>query len=115
MSGESNLERPGVSSRIVDGDFVYQGPEIFSGIALDGMKLLGMRMAFEIEPELVVESHCVDYQRVAVPASDGVPVPGRVRIGGMLAPVHEDLPVAVDVALEQEKDVSRSLNDPPGI
>src|SRR5580704_15716468 len=33
----------------------------------------------------------------------------------MLAAVHEDLPVAVNIALEQEIDVSRILNNSPGI
>src|SRR5213593_648693 len=33
----------------------------------------------------------------------------------MLAAIHEDLPVAVDVSFEQEKDVCGRLDDSPGI
>src|SRR6266516_650435 len=113
--GKSQLEGPGIIARIVDGDFVDQGTEVFSSPALGGVQLLRVRVSAEIEPKFVVESDRIDYQRVAFPVSDGVPVPGRIDILGMLAAVHEDLPVAMDVSFKQEEDVRWSLHDPPGV
>ena len=59
-------------------------------------------------------------QRAAFPLSSRVSEPGRVGIFRMRPSIHEDLPVAVDVAFKQEKDVARSLvcrglDHPPGI
>src|SRR6185437_9552028 len=47
---------------------------------IDGVKLLGMRVPAEIEPELIVKSNGVHDQRVAVPASDGIAVTSRIWI-----------------------------------
>src|SRR5262245_9620753 len=84
------------------------------------MELLGVRMASEIEPELVVEADGVDHQRVAFPPTDRVTIPGGVRIFRVLAAVHEDLTEAMDVALEKEVEVScllvrRHLHDAPRV
>src|SRR5262249_41334387 len=51
----------------------------------------------------------------AFPVPDGMPVPRRVRILGMLAAVHEDLAIAVDVPFEQEEDVRGRRDDSPRI
>src|SRR6266404_3690858 len=83
-----------ISTRIVDCDFVHQCPKIFTSVTFDGVKLLSMRMAAKIEPELVVKPYGIDHQRVALPVPDGVPVPGWVGILRVLAPIHENLPVA---------------------
>ena len=87
----------------------------FQGVAFDDVELLGVRVTFKVEPEPVVESDGVDDERVSVPSANRVTVPRRVRIHGMRSSVHEDLPVAVNVRFEQEKDVRRRLHDPPRI
>src|SRR4051794_6010503 len=83
------------------------------------MKLLRMRVAQVIEPELVVEPYSIDHQGLGIallfPMSDRMPVPGRVRIGGMLAPVHEDLTVAVDIAFIKDEVVGGRLDQPPRV
>src|ERR1700681_2859030 len=78
-------ERPGVSARIVDSDIEIQMTEIGSAVAFDHVQFFGVGMGREIEPELVVEAHRIDYQRVAFPLSDGVAVPGGVGVFGMTA------------------------------
>ena len=89
-------KRLGIRARIVDGDIDSHVPQIGAVVAFDGVELFRVWVAQIIEPELVVEAHRIHHQRVLVPRPDGVPVPGRVGIVGMLA-VHEDLPEAVDV------------------
>src|ERR1043165_4711643 len=74
-----------------------------------------MRMPTEIEPEFVVESDGVDHQRVAIPGSDGIAIPGGIGIFHMGAPTDKDSPESVDVALKQVKDVGLSLKDPPRV
>ena len=83
-------------------------PQIGARVAFDGVQLFGVRVAQIVEPELVVEPDRIHHQRVLVPGADGVPVPGGIRIVGMLA-VHEDLPEAVDVAFIQDEDVRGGL------
>ena len=78
-------KRPGVSSRIGDGGFDLQMTEIGAAETLDDVQLFGVRMAREIEPEFIVEADGIDHQGVAVPASDGIAVPGGIGIGRMLA------------------------------
>src|ERR1700722_2018888 len=72
-------------------------------------------MTAKIEPEFIVESHRVHYQRVSIPASDGVPVPRGVRVGGMPPAIHENLPKAVSVAHKQEENMRGILHDSPRI
>ena len=62
-----------------------------------------MRVAGEIEPELVVIADRIHHQRVAVPGADGIAIPGGIGIGGMLAAVHEDLAEAVDVGFRTRR------------
>src|SRR3954470_14777821 len=75
----------GVGARVVDRDVLIQIPEAGARVALDGVKLLSMRVADEIEPELVVETNAIDNPGVALPFADGVSVPARIGIFGMLA------------------------------
>jgi len=46
-----NGERFGVRSAICDGNFFGEGSEIGAGVALYRVELLGVRMAYEVEPE----------------------------------------------------------------
>ena len=62
-----------------------------------------MRMALVIEPELIVEPDRIHHQRLAVPMPDRMAVPRRNRILGMLAPIHENLPPAMDVSLVHDE------------
>src|SRR6185503_4677999 len=101
-------ERPGVSSRIVDGGFDLQMTQVGAPKTLHHVQLLSVGMPREIEPEFVVEPDGVDDHRVAIPASDGIPVPGGIGIGGMLATdfftiAEKDLAVAVDVSFKQKE------------
>src|SRR5690242_12702523 len=73
-------KRPGVGSRVGDGSFDIQMTEIGAAEALDDVQLLGVRMARKIEPEFVVEPDGIDHHRVAIPASDGIAVPGGIEI-----------------------------------
>src|SRR5262249_52153067 len=41
--------------------------------------------------------------------------PGWVRVVGMLAPIHKDLPVAVDVSFEQEEYMGGRLDNAPRV
>src|SRR6185503_19689220 len=70
------------------------------------------RMTGPIEPGPVVESGGVNHERVAVPMSDRVPQPGRVRIVWELPSIHVDLPVASGATLEEHRHDSRRLDDP---
>ena len=73
-------------------------PHVRPRPALDRVQLLGVRRALAIEPELVVEADRVDDERVlAFPAADRMAEPRRIELRRMLAAVHEDLAVAVDV------------------
>ena len=58
-----------VCPRILDGDFVVQVIEIRTPIALDHVQMVGVRMAREVEPELLVEPDGIDEQRIAFPSS----------------------------------------------
>ena len=91
------------------------GIHVGARVALDRMQFLGVRRPAEIEPELVVEADRVDDERVAFPMANRVSIPRRIEISGMLASVHEDLTVAVDVALEQQERVRGRLQDSPRI
>src|SRR6266508_3393993 len=79
-----------------------------------------MRMAALIEPELVVESDRVDDERVAFPPPDRMAEPRGIEVGGVLAPVQENLAKAVDVRFIQQVQVRRlpvwrRLHEPPWI
>ena len=93
----------------------FKVPRSGPRVALDGVKLFGMRMADEIEPEQIVEPDRVDNQRVASPNARPS---ARTRWDSDqrdACAVHENLPVAVDVAFKQEINVGRSLDDLPRI
>src|SRR5579864_4952522 len=79
------------------------------------MQLLRMRVSGKVKPEPVIEPDCVDHQRVPFPLADGVSKPGGIQVLRMTRPIHENLAIAVDVSLEQEKNMSRVLSDPPWI
>src|ERR1700677_4089644 len=78
-------------ARVVNGDFDFKMAGIGAMVALDDVQFVRMRMGFLIEINPVVERHAIDDQRVAVPMSDRVPIPGRVRIGGMTTGVEINL------------------------
>ena len=84
------------------------------------MQLFRMRMAVKIKPEPVVVPDGVDNECVSFPLPYRVAVPGWIQILGMLSAIHKNLPIAVDVPLEQNEDVRRGLvrgrlNHPPRI
>src|ERR1700734_3661264 len=54
-SGEGQGERLGIIAGMDDRDFILESSQILARVTLDGVQLLGMRMATEIEPELVIE------------------------------------------------------------
>src|ERR1700678_566644 len=87
LLGPRSLKNPWV----VDRDFDFQMAEIWTVVALDNMKFIGVRVSFDVEPDSGVERDAIYYQGVAVPAADGVPVPSRVRVSRMAAPVQIDL------------------------
>src|SRR5215472_15724362 len=72
-------------------------------------------MAGKIEPEQIVEANRIDHKRIALPVADGVAVPGGVRVFGMLAAIHEDLPEAMNVSFEKEEKAAWSRGNRPRI
>src|SRR4029077_2142427 len=68
-----------------------------------------------VEPEFIIEAHRVDDQRVSLILADGFAIPRRIRIWRVLAPIHEDLPVAVYVAFEKYVSVIPVLKNGPWI
>ena len=113
--GEGQLEWSGVCSGIIDCNFVDQGSKILPRPAFNRVQFCGVGMAPEIEPEPVVESDGVDDKGVAFIVPDRVAVPSRIEIVRMFSLVQKDLAVAVNVSLEEKKDVRGRLEDPPGI
>src|ERR1700758_5361251 len=105
-SRKGQRERLRVIARIDDRHLVLESSQVLPRVALDSVQLLSVRMAAKIEPEFVVEPNRIHDQGIAVPVRDRVPVPGGIRIGGMLS-AQEDLPVAVNIALEKEVNVRR--------
>src|SRR5215471_15472798 len=71
---ESSGPRRGIGAGIVDGYLVLQRVEVGSREALDEVQLLGVGRALAIHPELRVEAHRVDDERVALPAADRMSV-----------------------------------------
>src|SRR5205814_301404 len=63
---ETDGERLRVRARIVNRDFAHKRAQIFARPAFDRVQLLSVRVAAEIEPELVVEPDGVDDERVAI-------------------------------------------------
>src|SRR5262245_1915779 len=100
---ELHGERLRIGAGIGDRGHDLELAELGARIALDGLELLRVRMADEVEPEEVVEPDRLDDERVALPVADRVAVPRRLFVVGMPAAIHEDLPEAVDVAFEQEE------------
>src|SRR4030095_15816030 len=100
---ELNGEGLRIGARIGDGGHDLELAELGARIPLDGLELLRVRMADEVEPEEIVEPDRLDDERVALPVTDRVAVPRGLLVVGMLAAIHEDLPEAMDVALEQEE------------
>src|SRR5579863_5289999 len=113
--GEIDRERFGVCTRIDDSGLHVQSSKIFARVALDGVKLFRVRVTRKIEPELVVIPNSIDYQRVALILAGRVAVPGGIRVAGMFASIHEDLPVAVNVSFKQEENMRGGLYDPPRV
>src|SRR5205814_5084514 len=101
----------GIGTRIIYGDLNVQVAEIAPMIALDHVELAGVGMPRHVEPEFVVESDGVYYQRVALPMADGVSVPQRLEVLGVLFAVEEDLAEGVDVPFDQHHNQRGRLND----
>src|ERR1700730_12948550 len=76
-------DHPGAGKdvRIVDRRFVLERVEGGARETLDDVERLGVAIAVDLG--LVVESDGIDNQRVALPASDGVAHPRRIRISWM--------------------------------
>ena len=113
--GITDPERLGVGARIDNRGFNHKSPQILPRVTFEGVQLVGMRMAFFASNQnRSLRSTSVDYQRVAVPSTDGIAVPARpsVGFGRVLTAVDEDLTVAVNVGFKKDKDVRVLLNNP---
>ena len=99
--GEFHRERLCVRAGVDDRRLDLHRAQVESRVALDRMQLLRVRMSGKIEPEALVESDRIDDQRVSIPATDRMPIPGRVQILPVVTPVDEDLAVTMDVSLEE--------------
>src|SRR5215472_13187798 len=87
--------RLGVNFRVVYRVLALQVSEIRAPVAFDHMEGVAMRAAAWNNRLSIVETRCIDYQRVAVPFSDGISPPSGIGIFGKFAPIHENLPKTV--------------------
>src|SRR5215831_424890 len=102
----------GIDFRIVNSDFVVQMAKIPAPEAFDNVEGVAVRAEAEARNNgfCLIEACRIDYQRVAVPSSDGVPRPGGIGILGKSPSVHEDLAVA-GVKLVKNHDQSFKRKD----
>src|SRR4029077_7739930 len=100
---QGDRPRAGVGLRIVYGDLDFQGAVVRAPDALRDVRGTGQGAADEVQPEIVAEAGALHYQRVPLPMTYGVAVPGRLRIAGQRASVEQDLPIA-GVELVQQDD-----------
>src|SRR5215471_21679896 len=106
------LNRPGLGIlfRIVNIDFEVQMAKVPSPEVLDNVEGVAMRAAARNNDFRVIEACRINYQRVAVPFSNGVPRPGGIGIFGKSPSVHEDLAVA-GIKLVKDHDQSFKRKD----
>src|SRR5262245_22211569 len=71
-----------VRLRIIDRRFILQRVVVWTRDPLDQMESIGMRQPEARHPELFVEAHSVDHQRIAVPMADGVSQEAWVQLIG---------------------------------
>src|SRR6516165_2719046 len=83
----------GVDFGVVDGVLDLQMPEIGTPEAFNDVEGIAVRATAAGKIGPIVEAICIDYQRVAVPFSDGVSPPGGIGIFRKLASIHEDLAI----------------------
>ena len=87
--------------------------EIAAVETLGDVKRFRLRMAFHVEPALVVEARAVHHQGVSVPMPDRVAEPGGIGIFRELAAVGKDGSInAIGAALIEKRNQSRSLDNP---
>src|SRR5690606_24901026 len=107
--------RARVRPRVVDRDLVSERVDVRARDALDQMQRLGVRIAFTVQPEPLVEADRVDHERVAFPVSDRVTEVARIQqlARRMLSPVHVDLAPRARRAAGQDVDAldRRHLDD----
>src|ERR1700682_2993402 len=101
----------GVSLGVIDGDLNAQMPEVGACEALGDMHRVAVGMTCVIQPAPVVESSGIDNQRVSLPLTSRITIPGRQRDFGTAAAIHENLPKVSHLLVKDSDDV-RSLNDP---
>src|SRR5207244_6844083 len=90
-------KRPRIRDRIFDGEIDLQSVRGDAAQPLGDVEPIRMRMPGTIEPGLVVESHGVDHERVAIPMADGIAHISRREIWRMLAAIGVDMANAVIV------------------
>src|SRR5262245_61337804 len=108
--GELHLHGSRVRAGVVDGELVDERPEVRAREPFNRVKLLRVRGAAAVEPELVVVADGVDDERVAFPTTDGVTVPGGQQIVWMLAAIHVDDAMRTRIAeFVQDVNLSHAL------
>src|SRR6476619_7818436 len=90
------LHRPRFDVRawIIDGRFDFQMAQIGTTVPFNQVQPGRHRLTTRAQPSLVIETDCVDDQRVSVPMADRMPVPCWVEILRMGTTVEEHLPVS---------------------
>src|ERR1700682_2719501 len=68
-------KRLGIGSRVLDGSFPFDVPQVGAGRTLNSVQLFGARVTGEVDPELVVETDGVDHQRVALMLANRFTIP----------------------------------------
>src|SRR5215469_6677245 len=108
------LNRPAldIHLRIANSDFVVQMAKVPASEAFDNVEGVAVREEAEATNNglRVIEACRIDYQRVAVPSSNGVPRPSGIGVFGESPSVHEDLAVA-GIKLVKDHDQSFKRKD----
>jgi hypothetical protein len=96
--------------RIIDRDVQRHPTEIESSKTFGDAERLGMRVAAVVEPAAFSETGGLDGERIPFPAAHRVAVVRRVGIDGQRPAVGVNLPVLVELFVQNDGD-TRRLND----
>src|SRR6266571_5263775 len=110
VEGESHRPGFGVRFRIIECDLDVEVSEVGAVKAFGDAKGVGVGVSGIIEPALIIESDGLGNERVAFPSANRISEPGLGRFGRKSATVGEDLPIVIELLIEEHNDV-RCLDD----
>src|SRR6266516_594663 len=110
VEGESHRPGFGVRFRIIECDLDVEVSEVGAVKAFGDAKGVAVGVSGIIEPALIIESDGLGNERVAFPSANRISEPGLRRFGRKSATVGEDLPIVIELLIEEHNDV-RCLDD----